>query len=71
MRPGNAPGAALTVAPDTPVRRVMEHMRDGIGAIAVVEGGKTLGLIRPDMLIGRLLNPQGGPARPARADAPA
>jgi glycine betaine/proline transport system ATP-binding protein len=71
MRPGNAPGAALTVGPDTSVRRVMEHMRDGIGAIAVVEGGKTLGLIRPDMLIGRLLNPQGGPARTARADAPA
>jgi glycine betaine/proline transport system ATP-binding protein len=59
MRPGNAPGALMSVPPDTPVRRVMEHMRDGHATLAVIEDGRTLGLIRPDGLIGRLLKPQG------------
>jgi glycine betaine/proline transport system ATP-binding protein len=59
MRPGNAPGALMSVPPDTSVRRVMEHMRDGHTTLAVIEDGRTLGLIRPDGLIGRLLKPQG------------
>jgi glycine betaine/proline transport system ATP-binding protein len=59
MRPGNAPGALMSVPPGAPIRKVMEHMRDGAAAIAVVEDGRTLGLIRPDGLIGRLLHPQG------------
>jgi glycine betaine/proline transport system ATP-binding protein len=59
MRPGNAPGALMSVPPDASIRKVMEHMRDGSAAIAVVEDGRTVGLIRPDGLIGRLLNPQG------------
>jgi glycine betaine/proline transport system ATP-binding protein len=59
MRPGNAPGAVMSVAAETPVRRVMELIRDGHAAIAVMDGKATVGLIRPDGLIGRLLNPQG------------
>jgi glycine betaine/proline transport system ATP-binding protein len=55
---GGMPGA-ITVAPATPVRVVMEHLRDGAGAVSVAENGAVVGTIRAEGLMGRLLNPQG------------
>jgi glycine betaine/proline transport system ATP-binding protein len=37
----------------------MEHLRDGASSVTVVEAGAVVGTIRPDGLMGRLLNPQG------------
>ena len=54
--------ASHSVAPDTPVRTVMEHLRDGAQAVAVIEGGEMVGMIRAEGLMARLLNPQGQPA---------
>jgi glycine betaine/proline transport system ATP-binding protein len=51
--------ATVAVAPSTPVRVVMEHLRDGAGAVSVAEGGRIIGTIRAEGLMGRLLNPQG------------
>jgi len=61
MVAGQAADAAATVAvtPSTPVRVVMEHLRDGAGAVSVAESGAVIGTIRAEGLIGRLLNPQG------------
>ncbi len=58
MKPGPA-GDGPQVAPTTPVRQVMEHLRDGAASVTVIEDGEVLGTIRPDGLMGRLLNPQG------------
>ncbi|MFN7598973.1 MAG: hypothetical protein ACK5PT_20020, partial [Cereibacter sp.] len=51
--------ATVAVAPSTPVRVVMEHLRDGAGAVSVAESGAVIGTIRAEGLMGRLLNPQG------------
>ncbi|MEY3308915.1 MAG: hypothetical protein RLZZ413_2953, partial [Pseudomonadota bacterium] len=51
--------ATVSVAPSTPVRVVMEHLRDGAGAVSVADGGAIIGTIRAEGLMGRLLNPQG------------
>jgi len=61
MIAGPAADAAATVAvaPSTPVRVVMEHLRDGAGAVSVAESGAIIGTIRAEGLMGRLLNPQG------------
>jgi glycine betaine/proline transport system ATP-binding protein len=61
MIAGQAADAAATVsvAPSTPVRVVMEHLRDGAGAVSVADGGAIIGTIRAEGLMGRLLNPQG------------
>ncbi len=58
MRDG-PPAEGPRVAPDTPVRAVMEHLRDGAGCVTVTEGGHAVGTIRAEGLMGRLLNPQG------------
>ncbi len=58
MLPGQV-GEGPQVAPSAPVRQVMEQLRDGAPSVTVVEEGKVIGTIRPDGLIGRLLNPQG------------
>ena len=59
MVPGEGGGAAHSVAPDAPVRTVMEHLRDGAKVVAVVENGIAQGTIRAEGLMGRLLSPQG------------
>jgi glycine betaine/proline transport system ATP-binding protein len=59
MIPGGGMPGAITVAPATPVRVVMEHLRDGAGAVSVAENGAVVGTIRAEGLMGRLLNPQG------------
>jgi glycine betaine/proline transport system ATP-binding protein len=57
MTPGSGEGAA--VAPELSVRAVMERLRDGAGSLTVVENGQPIGVIRPDALMGRLLDPRG------------
>ena len=54
MRPANMP----EIRPDAPVRDVMERLRE-VPALAVTEGGKTLGRISRESVIGRLLDPRG------------
>ncbi|MDW4548064.1 choline ABC transporter ATP-binding protein [Defluviimonas sp. D31] len=46
------------VHPDAPVREVMEKLRE-VPALAVTEGGQTLGRITRESVIGRLLDPRG------------
>ncbi|MGB8812173.1 MAG: ATP-binding cassette domain-containing protein, partial [Paracoccaceae bacterium] len=58
MVPGPS-GSSIAVTTDTPVRRVMEMMRDGAGEIAVTEAGKACGTIRAADVMGRLINPRG------------
>ncbi|MDO5703864.1 MAG: choline ABC transporter ATP-binding protein [Paracoccus sp. (in: a-proteobacteria)] len=53
--PGDAPATGAAVARETPVRQVMEMLRDGAGALAV-EGG---GHITRDAVLARLIDPQG------------
>jgi glycine betaine/proline transport system ATP-binding protein len=57
MSPGTGDGAS--VAPELSVRAVMERMRDGAGSLTVVENGHPIGVIRPEALMGRLLDPRG------------
>jgi glycine betaine/proline transport system ATP-binding protein len=59
MVAGTPAAGAPSVPADAPVRSVMERLRDGAAEVAVEEGGKPLGLVRADGLMGRLLNPQG------------
>ncbi|MDI3336189.1 choline ABC transporter ATP-binding protein [Defluviimonas aestuarii] len=46
------------VDPEAPVRDVMERLRE-VPALAVTDGGKTLGRITRESVIGRLLDPRG------------
>jgi glycine betaine/proline transport system ATP-binding protein len=56
---GGTTTSAHSVTAETPVKTVMEAMRDGAAEIAVHEGGKTIGVIRAGGLMGRLVNPRG------------
>ncbi len=58
MRAGPSP-AAHSVAADTTVRMVMEMLRDGAGELAVTEAGAVIGTIRPQEVMGRLIDPRG------------
>jgi glycine betaine/proline transport system ATP-binding protein len=51
--------SAHAVTPETPVKTVMEAMRDGAAEIVVREDGKVIGVIRAGGLMGRLVNPRG------------
>ena len=59
MQPGpaRAPNAP-EVDPDAPVREVMERLRE-VPALAVTDGGKTVGRITRESVIERLLDPRG------------
>ena len=57
MAPGE--GGSREVPPDTPVKQVMEALRGGADALAVVEGGQRLGVIRSADVMGKLLDPRG------------
>jgi glycine betaine/proline transport system ATP-binding protein len=46
------------IGPDAPVRAVMELLRE-VPAVAVTEGGRTLGRVSRESVIGRLLDPRG------------
>lgn len=55
--PARAPNMP-EVAPDAPIRKVMEMLKE-VPALAVTDGGRTLGRISRESLIGRLLDPRG------------
>jgi glycine betaine/proline transport system ATP-binding protein len=57
MVPGAASGAE--VAPETPVKEVMETLRTGADVLNVVENGAHLGVIRSADVMRKLLNPRG------------
>ena len=59
MVPGEARAPNMReIGPDAPVRAVMELLRD-VPAVAVTEGGRTLGRVSRESVIGRLLDPRG------------
>ncbi|WP_135450940.1 MULTISPECIES: choline ABC transporter ATP-binding protein [Tabrizicola] len=58
MAPGNASGPE--VAPETPVKTVMEALKAGAEALVVAEHGRRLGVIRATDVLGRLLDPRHG-----------
>jgi glycine betaine/proline transport system ATP-binding protein len=51
-------GGSVVVSAETPVKRLMEMLRDGATEIAVSEGGKPVGTVRATDLMARLLNPR-------------
>lgn len=58
MAPGQSASGALVEA-ETPVRTVMEMMRDGATELTVVDNGTPIGAIRAADVMGRLINPRG------------
>lgn len=59
MRVGPAGPALRAVPAEMPVRTVMEMLRDGASALAVVEGGQVLGEIGTRDVMARLVDPRG------------
>jgi glycine betaine/proline transport system ATP-binding protein len=59
MAPG-AGTAGAAIDAETPVRTVMELMRDGATELTVLEAGSPIGAIRPADVMGRLINPRSG-----------
>ena len=53
-------GTGPEVAPQTPVKTVMEALRTGADTLVVADGGQRLGVIRAADVMGRLLNPRHG-----------
>lgn len=58
MQPGTT-AAAAEMDVETPVKTVMEAIRDGADEIAVTENGARIGLLRPAHVMGRLIDPRG------------
>lgn len=59
---GGGPPVGREIAPETPVRAVMQALAGETDALAVVENGRRLGTIRADGVLARLLNPRRGHA---------
>ncbi len=57
MAPGE--GGSREISSETPVKQVMEALRGGAEALAVVEGGQRVGVIRSADVMGKLLDPRG------------
>ncbi|NUB43977.1 choline ABC transporter ATP-binding protein [Fertoebacter nigrum] len=56
----SGPSQALqSVDVETPVRQVMELLRDGAKGVAVTEGGAVCGHVRTETVMARLINPRG------------
>ncbi|KAF0173783.1 MAG: glycine betaine/proline transport system ATP-binding protein [Rhodobacteraceae bacterium] len=58
MEPGET-AASHSLDAETPVKTLMEAMRDGAGEIAVTENGRRIGVLRAAYVMGRLVNPRG------------
>ena len=58
MTDGTAAGARGVEA-ETPVKQVMEILRDGTSHLQVTENGMPIGVIRAESVMARLLNPRG------------
>jgi len=52
-------GAGQAVDAETPVKQVMELLRDGAGELAVTESGQGIGAIHAAQVMARLINPRG------------
>ncbi|MFZ1469769.1 MAG: choline ABC transporter ATP-binding protein [Paracoccaceae bacterium] len=52
------PASGAEVAPETPVKEVMEALKSGAEVLSVVEDGRPLGVIRATDVMGKLLNPR-------------
>ena len=52
-------GGTREIAPDTPVKQVMEAIRGGAETLDVVADGAHLGVIRATDILGKLLDPRG------------
>ncbi|OIQ07422.1 MAG: choline ABC transporter ATP-binding protein [Rhodobacteraceae bacterium CG2_30_10_405] len=52
-------GAGQAVDAETPVKQVMELLRDGAGELAVTESGHGIGSIHAAQVMARLINPRG------------
>ena len=52
-------GAGQAVDAETPVKQVMELLRDGAGELAVTESGQGIGAIHAAEVMARLINPRG------------
>ena len=52
-------GAGQAVDAETPVKQVMELLRDGAGELAVTESGHGIGAIHAAEVMARLINPRG------------
>jgi glycine betaine/proline transport system ATP-binding protein len=51
---------AETIPADTPIREVMERLRDGTGPLAVTDAdGRPIGVVTEDSVLGALTDPQG------------
>ncbi len=61
MRAGAGDGPAVDA--ETPVRQVMQMLRDGATSLSVTDGGQPVGSIRAPDVMARLIDPQGGTAR--------
>lgn len=53
------PGTGRAIDAETPVKTVMEMLRDGATDLTVTEGGTPIGAIRSADVISKLLNPRG------------
>jgi glycine betaine/proline transport system ATP-binding protein len=53
-------GGGQEIGPETPVKTVMEALRQGAQSMAVVEAGKRIGSISATEVMSKLLNPRGG-----------
>lgn len=58
MQPGGVASGTMVEA-ETPVKAVMEALRQGAETISVTESGQPVGTIRAADVIGKLLNPRG------------
>ncbi|PPB80262.1 glycine betaine/proline transport system ATP-binding protein [Albidovulum inexpectatum] len=59
MEPGGARAPSVPeIAPSAPIREVMARLRE-VPALAVVDGGRSLGRITRESVLGRLLDPRG------------
>lgn len=59
MAPGEAGAEARAAAPQTAVKDIMQMMAEGVDEIAVIEGGKAVGVIRSAGLMAKLIDPRG------------
>ncbi|MDT8855275.1 choline ABC transporter ATP-binding protein [Paracoccaceae bacterium Fryx2] len=57
MQPGTS-SAPHSVTAETPVRRVMQMLRDGAGEVVVTDAGAPCGVIRVEQVLARLIDPR-------------
>jgi len=61
--PGLVPSSGV-VAPDMPIRSVMEMLKGEVRAVTVIEDGAPIGIVSREAVLARLLNPRGAVVKP-------